>query len=189
MNAAIATAADGNAGAPVPHLTRRWRAPLHVFLGTLFTLLIITAGGAIGWYNYAQNRSLTIAAADNLFRAMAREMRAELDAIRNPAQLLIDLLARERIGAATSFDERMGSVTLLTAALKHEPALLGDLRRLRQRRFLPAPAVDRHAAREHALRPTQGSRVPGAEHRTPARGWRASRSCLRRRCRKRNRAA
>src|SRR3954468_16488755 len=123
MNAAIATAAGGMADAPFANSKRRWRAPLHVFLGTLFTLLIAAAGFTIGWYNYTQNRSLTIAAADNVFGIMARETGAELDAIRKPADLLIDVLARARLGAATSFDERMGSIQLLTAALNHEPEL------------------------------------------------------------------
>src|SRR4051794_22990552 len=123
MNAASATDAGGTVDAPFASSRRRWRAPLHVFLGTLFTLLIAAAGFTIGWYNYTQNRSLTIAAADNVFGIMVRETRAELDAIRKPADLLIDVLARARLGAAASFDERMKSIELLTAALAHEPEL------------------------------------------------------------------
>jgi len=101
----------------------RWRAPLYVFIGVSFTLLVVVAGAIIGWHNYTQNRDLTIAASHALFTVLARETRAELESIQHPTELVVDLLAQHRLANATTFDERLKSVPYLMSALQHEPAL------------------------------------------------------------------
>ena len=93
------------------HATRsRWRAPLYVFIGVSFTLLVVTAGAIVGWHNYTQNRDLTIAASHDLFTVLASETRAELVSIQHPAELVVDLLAQHRLGNATTFDERLKGI-------------------------------------------------------------------------------
>jgi HD-GYP domain-containing protein (c-di-GMP phosphodiesterase class II) len=123
MGSSKATALDAAVPLPERRTRRRWQAPLHVFIGTSFTLLVVVAGGAIGWHNYVQNRDLTMTAADALFGRMASETRAELEAIQDPAVLLLDLLAQQRLGYAATLDERMASVPFLAAALAREHAL------------------------------------------------------------------
>ena len=100
-----------------------WRAPLYVFIGTSFTFLVVVAGAIIGWHNYTQNRDLTITTTRDLFGALARQTRAELEAIQHPAELVVDLAAQQRLGLAKTLDERLGSAPFLITALEHAPAL------------------------------------------------------------------
>ena len=50
--------------------SRQRRLPFHVHIATLFSLLIIGAGGAIGWHNHIQNRELIISASQELVQAI-----------------------------------------------------------------------------------------------------------------------
>src|SRR6266480_1153685 len=80
-----------------PSLSRRRRLPLHICIATLFTLLIVAVGGVIAWRNYVENRQLIISASQEIVLAIGGKTAAAFATIYQPVELLIDLLARQRL--------------------------------------------------------------------------------------------
>jgi HD-GYP domain-containing protein (c-di-GMP phosphodiesterase class II) len=103
--------------------SRRRRLPLHIWIATLFTLLIIGVGGVIAWRNYVENRQLIISASQELVQAIGGKTVAAFTSIYQPVELLVDLLARQRLGQATNLADRMESVAYLADALEHSTSL------------------------------------------------------------------
>ena len=114
--------AGASAGWPFVGSGRR-RLPFHVHIATLFSLLIIGAGGAIGWHNHIQNRELIISASQELVQAIGGKTATGFEAIYQPAELLIDMLAHQRLHQAPNLADRMESVGYLASALEHSPSL------------------------------------------------------------------
>ena len=110
------------AGRPFFGVGRR-RLPFHVHIATLFSLLIIGAGGVIAWHNHTQNRELIISASQELVQAIGGKTATGLEAIYQPAELLIDLLAHLRLHQAHTLAERMESIGYIADALEHSPSL------------------------------------------------------------------
>src|SRR5947207_11662886 len=90
-----------------PSLSRRRRLPLHISIATLFTLLIVGVGGVIAWRNYVENRQLLISASQELVQAIGAKTATAFASIEQPAEMLIDLLARQRLSQAANLAERM----------------------------------------------------------------------------------
>jgi len=103
--------------------SRQRRLPFHVHIATLFSLLIIGAGGAIGWHNHIQNRELIISASQELVQAIGGKTATGFEAIYQPVELLIDMLAHQRLHQARTLADRMESVGYLANALEHSPSL------------------------------------------------------------------
>src|SRR6185295_7156079 len=101
----------------------RRRLPFHVHIATLFSLLIIGAGGAIGWHNHIQNRELIISASHEIVQAIGGKTVAGFEAIYQPVELLIDMVAHQRLHQAQNLADRMESVGYLANALEHSPSV------------------------------------------------------------------
>ena len=114
---------SNGAAAVRPLLGSRTRLPLHIHIVTLFCLLVIGAGGVIAWHNYTQNRELVLSASQELVQAIGGRTVAGFEAIYQPAELVVDLLAHQRLGRADNLVARMDSIAYLADALKHSPSL------------------------------------------------------------------
>jgi HD-GYP domain-containing protein (c-di-GMP phosphodiesterase class II) len=104
--------------APAPR-----RYPLHVHIATLAIALIVVAGGVIGWFNYVQHARLVVAAADRVFDGLHRELVADLEQGSQLNHTTVEMLARTRVGAAASLDERLASLPLFREALRRNDRL------------------------------------------------------------------
>jgi HD-GYP domain-containing protein (c-di-GMP phosphodiesterase class II) len=104
--------------APAPR-----RYPLHVHIATLAIALIVLAGGVIGWFNYSQHARLVLAAADRVFDGLHRELVADLEQGSQLNHTTVEMLARTRVGAAASLDERLASLPLFREALRRNDRL------------------------------------------------------------------
>jgi len=102
---------------------RSGRIPLHICIATLFTLLIVVVGGVIAWRNYIEHRRLIISASQELVQAIGGKTAAAFASIDQPAKLLIDLLARQRLVQAANLADRMNNLAYLADALEHSPLL------------------------------------------------------------------
>src|SRR5207247_1551817 len=96
---------------------------LHICIATLFTLLIVGVGGVIAWRNNIEHRQLIISASQELVQAIGGKTAAAFASIDQPAELLIDLLARQRLSQAANLADRMNNVAYLADALEHSPSL------------------------------------------------------------------
>ena len=99
--------------APAPR-----RYPLHVHIATLAIALIVLAGGVIGWFNYAQHARLVLAAADRVFDRLHQALVADLEQGSRLNHTTVEMLARTRVAAAASLDERLASLPLFREALR-----------------------------------------------------------------------
>ena len=99
------------------------RIPLHISIAALFVVLITSVGGVIAWRNYVESRQLIISASQELVQAIGGRTVAAFTAIYQPAELLIDVVARQRLGQATNLAERMDSIAYMADALQRSPSL------------------------------------------------------------------
>ena len=113
----------GTVSAPPSPGGRRRRLPFHVHIATLISLVVIGAGGVIGWHNHVQNRELIISGSQELAQAIRAKTVAGFEAIYHPAELVIDLLAHQRLRQSRNLAGRMESVGYIAVALEHVPSL------------------------------------------------------------------
>ncbi len=140
--------------------------PLHIYIASLFILLVLLTGTIIGVNNYIETRRLVSSTTAALFESIRRETVARFESIYQPAEMLTDLLAHQRLGRATTLSERMETVPYLAEALRRAPSVSalyagyanGDF-------FLLRPLRDDPAAREPFTAP-RGTRfvVQSIEH-------------------------
>ncbi|CAK0756319.1 HAMP domain-containing protein [Gammaproteobacteria bacterium] len=96
----------------------KWRAPLHIYIATIFIMLFLVSSGIIGWFNYIKSRNMILSASDELFASLGREATLQFEDIYQPAEMLVDLLAHQRLGQDASLSERMVSTPFLADALR-----------------------------------------------------------------------
>ena len=85
--------------------------------------MLIFSCAAVSFHNYPHHRELVLAAADDLFQAIGRETVAEFESIYQPVEMLVDLLAHQQLGNATTLAERMAGVSYVADALGHSRSL------------------------------------------------------------------
>jgi HD-GYP domain-containing protein (c-di-GMP phosphodiesterase class II) len=105
------------------HGSRRRRLPFHVHIATLLSLFVIAAGGVIAWHNQSQNRELIISGSQELVQAIGGKTVTGFESIYQPVELLIDLLAHQRLRQANNLADRMDSIGYVAVALEHVPSL------------------------------------------------------------------
>src|SRR4249920_1458886 len=93
--------------ADFPGRTGRRRYPLAVHISTLFTVLLLAAGLAIGGLAYTRSVTMLTRVAADLFDRIARETTEEVQGIATPVETLIDLLVQTRIARARTLAERL----------------------------------------------------------------------------------
>ena len=149
-------------GAPLePPRPGRWRFPLRVHIATLFVALIAAAGLAIVGYGYRATARLLLAAGDEEFHHVAEHTAGQIRNLLTPARL-----PGRRPRATPAHAGRHPRRAPRGAPAPHRgPGStsrdLGGLRRLRQRRFLPRPLLERRGPA--GPRRAGGGDVPGPE--------------------------
>jgi hypothetical protein len=101
----------------------RGRYPLHVFIGVLFTVIVLSTGMLIAAVDYINARKLVLNVVGNLFESSAREAQAELRATHEPIRTLVALLAQSPSSAAGGPDGQLNSLPLIRRALDLTPML------------------------------------------------------------------
>jgi HD-GYP domain-containing protein (c-di-GMP phosphodiesterase class II) len=101
----------------------RRQFPLHLHIATLLSVLLIAASGVIGWHNHTQNRELIISASQEVIQAIGGKTVASFEAIYHPVELLLDLLAQQRLYQAPNLADRLESAGYFAVALEHVPSL------------------------------------------------------------------
>jgi HD-GYP domain-containing protein (c-di-GMP phosphodiesterase class II) len=101
----------------------RGRYPLHVFIGVLFTVIVLSTGMLIAAVDYINAQKLVLNVVGNLFESSAREAQAELRATHEPIRTLVTLLAQSPSSAAGGPDGQLNSLPLIRRALDLTPML------------------------------------------------------------------
>ena len=101
----------------------RRRYPLHIYIGVLFTVLVLATGALIAAVDYANARRLVLDVISDLFESSARETLAELRAGHEPIRTLVVQLAQRPNVSAGGPQGQLGSLPVIRRALDLTPML------------------------------------------------------------------
>ena len=149
--------------------TERRRYPLAVHISTLFGVLLLVAGLAIGGLAYHRSVTMLTRVAADLFDRIAREMTEDVQGLVTPAEALVDVLAQTRIARARTLAERLDTLGLMREGFAAAPQIsaiyagyaTGDF-------FLMRPVPDAAEARARFGAPARAAYlVQSIERRAP----------------------
>ena len=99
------------------------RFPLHVHISTLFLILLLIVGGAIGGLGYTISRDILKTTANELSSRIGRETSREFSNVIGPAEMATRLLSQNDIATAGSLEQRLKSIGFIREALNDSPEL------------------------------------------------------------------
>jgi hypothetical protein len=109
------------AGIAIATYTRAF--PIRVYIGVLFTALVLTVGVCIGLYNYVENTQLLLRTGNVLFERARQETRLTLTNLFAPAQMLVNLLSQQPVTRSANLAQRLESLPYMIEALNQHPSL------------------------------------------------------------------
>jgi hypothetical protein len=102
---------------------QRFRVSLQLAVSLLLIGTVVAVGVVVGIYDYTQTTRIVLGAADHVFERMGREVALELGRSAAPVRTLVDVFAQQRIGEASTLDERLAQLPAFTEALRRNPPL------------------------------------------------------------------
>ncbi len=103
-----------------PQITDKKRPrtyPLHIRIGSLFSLLILLTGLIIGGFSYISARNAAIAAADDAMTRSSRQMISAINQLYEPMDTLVGLLAHHQVINAVNLEHRLSSLPYFKEAM------------------------------------------------------------------------
>ncbi|MFZ2266901.1 MAG: HD domain-containing phosphohydrolase [Azonexus sp.] len=114
------------AHAPKKALRLLRRQPFYIYVGTIFVLLILVILLTIGWFTRLETRKMVEQSAGQLFDHVGNEVAQQVRLQDAPIELTVRLAASlPSLTWATSFEQRMAQLAVLTRALDAEPQMAG----------------------------------------------------------------
>ena len=104
-------------------VSREPRVPLTVCVALLLMAVVLAVGGGLGVHNYLLTSRIVLDSADAVFQRMGREVALELARTTAPAELLVDVVAKQKINEAMRLDERMRELPAFAEALRENAAI------------------------------------------------------------------
>ena len=123
MQARQPTAYRANDGSRWARWAKQKRFPLHIHIATLFILLTLAFGLALGWFNYKNNAQILLAASRQAFEQINQELISDLHAKHLQTTGSINLLVHTRLVHASDLSQRLEQLSLLTTVLQGNHAL------------------------------------------------------------------
>ena len=99
------------------------RFPLQLSIAVVFTVLIVTLGVSLIWYNYAKNRALAFVAAEDLFTRITSHTATNIRELYAPTESLIDLTAQLEAMEGRTLSQRLGLLKYFAQALRNDKRL------------------------------------------------------------------
>ncbi len=95
----------------------------HLVLTALFTLLMLSVGSVIGVMNYTQIKKMLLSASDEIYEGVSKEIVLNFNKTYNPVFNSIKLLSYSHISEASSIDERLDYIAVLSTAMATEESI------------------------------------------------------------------
>src|SRR5262245_43967509 len=148
---------DGETSPPGGLFALWRRHPLRIHIATVFLALLLVACSVIAWTNYEQGRRIVLSSAEDLFGQIEQRGAGDIERLRLPVATVVDLLSKDTLMEAESFDVRMRHVARLAEVLNRHESMAavyvgyfnGDfflLRALRDEELRKLFDAPRHAA-------------------------------------------
>ncbi|WP_373973936.1 GAF domain-containing protein [Chitinibacter sp. SCUT-21] len=106
-------------------MTRSTRSnvPFYIHISYLFIALLLGFALISGWNQYRATSVILKQSADQQFGLAVKGAEDELRLVFNSGMRSVQLLAQQRVMNAQTLDERLDSLSFITAALKHDPVI------------------------------------------------------------------
>lgn len=101
-----------------------WRQhSFRVHIGVLIMAMLLVASSALVWSNFLQGRAMVLAAAEDDFARIEREIQSEVRQLVAPVEAIIDWMSAAPITDARDYEVRMQTLPSLADALKRHAML------------------------------------------------------------------
>ena len=101
------------------------RFPLHVHISTLFLILILLVGGAIGGLGYRISHGILESTANKLSDTIGHEMAREFSSLIRPAEMATRLMSLDGITQARTLDARLENIGFMREAMNNAAEVSG----------------------------------------------------------------
>ncbi len=97
------------------------RYPLQLEIAAVFTLLITVLGLSLVWYNYSENKKISLIAANDMFKRIYELSAANIQSLYSPAEALVDLTSQLELAESTDKTERQSLLNYFMESLRLAP--------------------------------------------------------------------
>jgi hypothetical protein len=102
---------------------KEYRPTFYLTINSLFILLIVGVGGILTWHNYQLTKKVVLKATNVVYAQVLREVSQDFSHTYRPVFQSVRLLSLDPLLEASTHDERLGALELLSAVLKYQPAV------------------------------------------------------------------
>lgn len=95
--------------------------PLHIHIGTLFTLLVLVSGILLGWFNYMQDTRMIHASSEQVFDRFHSELQAQIERINVPIHGFVQQLSYQSITSENTLEGRLQALPYISEAMHLNP--------------------------------------------------------------------
>jgi len=102
---------------------KEYRPTFYLTINSLFILLIVGVGGILTWHNYQLTKKVVLKATNVVYGQVLREVTQDFSHTYRPVFQSVRLLSLDPLLEASTLDERLGALELLSAVLQYQPAV------------------------------------------------------------------
>ena len=104
---------------------KAFRPSLHITIGSLFVVLILTVGSTLSWYHFRVSSKNSLAAAKQHFSHIGRELAMEFVQAFSPAVRIVEFMALSPVMQAKDLEERLRYLPEFRLALQQVTSMTG----------------------------------------------------------------
>ncbi|MEA3548894.1 MAG: GAF domain-containing protein, partial [Thermodesulfobacteriota bacterium] len=104
---------------------KAFRPSLHITIGSLFVALILTVGGVLSWYHFRVSSKNSLAAAEQHFSRIGRELAMDFIQVFSPVVRIVEFRALSPVMQASNLEERLRYLPEFQLALEQVASMTG----------------------------------------------------------------
>ena len=101
----------------------KYRPTFYLTINSLFILLIVGVGAILSWHNYKSTEKIVLRSANKVYDQALREVTQDFSHTYKPVFQSVRLLSLDPLLRASTLDERLGALDLLSSVLQNQPAV------------------------------------------------------------------
>ena len=102
-----------------------YRPSFYLTINSIFILFVLTVGGILTWHNYTVTKEIVLSEADQAYGQVLKEFSQDFKHTYKPVFETVRLLSMTAVMNATTLDERLQELSLLSTALQNQTELSG----------------------------------------------------------------
>lgn len=102
-----------------------FRPSFYLTINSIFILFVLTVGGVLTWHNYSVTKEIVLSETDQAYDRVLTEFSQDFKHTYKPVIETVHLLSMTSIMDASTLDERLQELNLLSTALKNKSEMAG----------------------------------------------------------------